>query len=113
MVIPLHSIYFERGNSRVLKKSYPYLEDLVYYLQDNPELKIELLGHTDSQGSHKSSRQLSEERVGRIQHFLKNNNIHPHRIKAKGYGEMRPVAPNDSEENRAKNRRVEIRILDL
>ena len=111
-VIPLSSLYFEKGTSKVLKESYPFLEDLLYFLWDNPNLKMELMGHTDNQGSVKSSLKLSEERAYRIRGFLIDNKINPQRVKAKGYGQTMPIAPNDTEENRMKNRRVEVKILD-
>ena len=112
-VFTLNDLFFERSKPILLEESYPALEKLVGILMENPEMKIELAGHTDALGSQKAKQNLSFKRVERIKDFLTGFGIDRRRIEIVGYGGSRPVAPNDNEENRAKNRRVEIKVLDV
>jgi len=112
-VFTLNDLMFERSKPNLLEDSYPALEKLVGILLENPNLKIELSGHTDGLGSQKAKQNLSFRRVERIKDYLTEFGIERKRIETIGYGGSRPIAPNDNEENRAKNRRVEIRVLDI
>ncbi len=112
-IFTLNSLMFERSKPNLLVASYATLEKLVGTLLENPNLKIELAGHTDGLGSHKAKQSLSFQRVERVKDFLIEFGIEKNRIETVGYGGSKPIAPNDSEENRAKNRRVEIRIVDV
>lgn len=112
-VITLNNLFFERSKPVLLEDSYPVLERLVSILRENPEMKIELSGHTDAIGSPKAKESLSYKRVEKIREYLEGSGIDKKRIEIVGYGGSRPVAPNDNEENRAKNRRVEIKVLDV
>ena len=112
-VFTLNDLMFERSKPILLEESYPALEKLVGILLENPNLKIELAGHTDALGSAKAKQTLSYRRVERIKNYLTSFGIDHNRIEIVGFGGSRPVAPNDTEENRAKNRRVEIRVLDI
>jgi outer membrane protein OmpA-like peptidoglycan-associated protein len=109
----LNNLLFERSKSTLLEDSYPALEKLVGILLENPEMKIELAGHTDALGSQKAKQVLSYRRVERIKEYLMEFGIDRKRVEIVGYGGSKPIAPNDSEENRAKNRRVEIKVLDV
>ena len=112
-IFTLNDLMFERSKPTLLDESYPALEKLAGLLLENPNLKIELAGHTDGLGSQKTKQALSFNRVEKIKTFLTEFGIDRKRIEIVGYGGSRPIAPNDSEENRAKNRRVEIRVLDI
>ncbi len=112
-VFTLNDLMFERSKPILLEESYPALEKLVGILLENPDLKIELAGHTDGLGAQKAKQHLSYLRVERIKDYLLEFGIDRRRIETVGYGGSRPIAPNDSEENRAKNRRVEIRVIDV
>ena len=112
-IFTLNDLMFERSKSILLDESYPALEKLVNILLDNPGMKIELAGHTDALGSQNAKQVLSYRRVERIKNFLTESGIDRKRVDIVGYGGSRPIAPNDKEENRAKNRRVEIRILEV
>jgi outer membrane protein OmpA-like peptidoglycan-associated protein len=112
-VFTLNDLLFERSRPVLLEDSYPALEKLVGILLENPNLKIELAGHTDAIGSPKAKQLLSYRRVERIKEYLMEFGIDRKRIEIVGYGGSRPIAPNDSEENRSKNRRVEIKVLDV
>ena len=109
--ITLNNVYFERGNSTLLDESYVELDQVVDMLKENPDVKIELSGHTDNQGSSKLNLQLSQERVDVVVQYMEKKGIESKRMKGRGYGGTRPVASNASEGTRKKNRRVEILIL--
>ncbi len=109
--IRLNKVYFERGKAVLLDSSYAELDHLVEMLKENPDIKIELSGHTDNQGSPKLNMKLSQDRVDAVKAYLVSKGIDPKRIKGKGYGGTRPVASNASEETRRLNRRVEFKIL--
>ena len=112
-VFTLNDLMFERSKPILLENSFPALEKLVGLLLENPNLKIELAGHTDGLGSQKAKENLSYRRVEQIKNYLTDFGIDRRRVEIVGYGGSKPIAPNDNEENRAKNRRVEIRVLDV
>jgi len=80
-------------------------------MKTNPELKIEIIGHTDSTGPEDYNQRLSELRARVVADWLIRNGINSKRIKAIGKGESEPIADNSTPEGRAKNRRTEIRII--
>ncbi|MNL75232.1 Photosystem I chlorophyll a apoprotein A2 [compost metagenome] len=87
------------------------LDKLTDFLSKNKTIKIEISGHTDDVGSDSENMALSQRRAQSVQYYLQQAGIAADRILAKGYGETKPMAPNDSDENRQKNRRIEWRIL--
>ncbi len=109
--ITLNKVYFERGTFALLEESFPELESVIDMMNENPNVRIELSGHTDNQGNSKLNVQLSQERVDLVKRYLTEHGIDGKRIKGKGYGGTRPVASNASEETRRLNRRVEFTIL--
>jgi len=104
----LYGILFEYDKASLQKESLEQLEHVVTLLLDNPDLVLEVQGHTDDQGSDDYNLELSQRRAETVRSFLLLFGIDEARLTAKGYGETKPVAPNDSDENRAKNRRVEL-----
>ena len=112
-VFTLNNLMFERSQPVLMEDSYLALEKLIGILLENPRLKIELAGHTDALGSQKAKQTLSHRRVEKIKSYLMEFGIDRNRIETVGYGSSRPIAPNNNEENRAKNRRVEIKVLDV
>jgi outer membrane protein OmpA-like peptidoglycan-associated protein len=108
----LPNLFFEFAQSNLLPDSYFELKRLFDFLMNHETVKIEISGHTDNQGSDAYNQKLSMERAQTVYRYLISNGVDPHRLSFKGYGKERPVAPNDIEENRAKNRRTEILILD-
>jgi outer membrane protein OmpA-like peptidoglycan-associated protein len=81
-------------------------------LKDNPEIKVEISGHTDSRGSKKKNYRLSQARADAVmQAMVYRGGIDPTRITAKGYGPEQPVAPNTTKAGRLLNRRIELRVL--
>jgi OOP family OmpA-OmpF porin len=81
-------------------------------LKENPDIKVEIGGHTDSLGSEKANQKISEKRAESVKKYLMDKfNIPGDRMTVEGYGSKKPIADNGTKEGRAKNRRVEIRIL--
>jgi outer membrane protein OmpA-like peptidoglycan-associated protein len=76
-------------------------------------VEIEIAGHTDSRGSEDYNRRLSQGRTQAVVDYLISQGIAPHRLRAVGYGESRPIDTNDTEEGRAKNRRVEFTVVKM
>lgn len=109
--VVLNNIFFETGKWNLLPKSITELRKLLKLMQDNPQLSIEIGAHTDDIGSHEFNMELSRKRAQAVVDFLVQHGISSSRIIAKGYGETMPQVSNDSEENRAKNRRVEFKLL--
>jgi outer membrane protein OmpA-like peptidoglycan-associated protein len=108
----LPNIFFEFAQSNLLLDSYSELQRLLDYLVKNITVKIEISGHTDNYGADAYNQKLSGERAKTVYNFLINNGIEADRLSYKGYGKEKPIAPNDTEDNRAKNRRTEILILE-
>ncbi len=81
-------------------------------LKDNPKIKVEVGGHTDSTGSAKANQKISEKRAHSAKQYLQDKfNISADRMTTKGYGSSKPIADNKTKEGRAKNRRVEFKII--
>ncbi len=109
----MHNINFEQSKAVLLDESYPELGRLTDFLSENPEIVVELGGHTDRTGSQKLNFDLSEERVKVVKAYLEKNGIDSKRMIIKAYGASQPVASNASEETRKLNRRVEVTILKI
>lgn len=109
--IVLNNIYFEVGKTTVNTAFSTDLNKLVQFLKDNAETKLEIQGHTDSTGSLKLNNKLSQARANSIVDYLVKEGIDSRRISAKGFGPSLPIAENTSEEGRAKNRRVVIKVM--
>lgn len=111
--VSLNNIMFDQGKSDLRAESKPELEKVVQFLQANPGAEIELSGHTSSEGMAAMNRSLSYQRVNACKGYIVQKGIDPGRVIAVGYGPDKPVAPNDTESNRARNRRVEMRVVKM
>ncbi len=100
-------IHFAFNKDIIRPESFPVLDAVVEVLQKNPELKLEVQGHTDNKGSARYNEDLSRRRAASVRKYLVSNGIEPSRLTSEGYGFQRPIVPNDSEQNRALNRRVQ------
>ena len=109
--IVLHNLYFATNKTEILAESEAALTDLYNMLVENPNIRIRIIGHTDAVGSDKDNQRLSEGRANSVRQNMIDRGIDPSRIEAIGKGKSEPIAPNDTEEGRAKNRRVEFIIL--
>jgi len=108
----LDDVEFDFGKATLRASSYGTLDDLVDYLNRKPNERIEIGGYTDNVGSDEKNMVLSLERAQSIVAYLVAKGIDNNRLVAKGYGANDPVAENDTEEGRQKNRRTEVKILD-
>jgi len=108
--IILENVFFETDSFRLDERSFSELNELVDFLNQNPELKIEIGGHTDNTGDPAYNRRLSRLRARSVRDYLLAHGIEAQRIRFEGYGDSRPVATNDNAEGRSLNRRTEIRI---
>lgn len=104
------NIFFETAKSKLLAKSFPKLNEVVTILNENPSYKVQIDGHTDSQGKDEYNQTLSEERAASVKAYLVSKGIDEGRISSTGYGETKPVADNKTAAGRAKNRRVEMTL---
>ncbi len=112
--IALNDINFEFNSADLNKSSFDELKMLIKLLQTNPQIKIELSAHTDDVGSAAYNLKLSEKRAMSVKEYLFNNDINPEQVVSMGYGESKPAFyPVETEENRAKNRRVELEIIEV
>jgi outer membrane protein OmpA-like peptidoglycan-associated protein len=100
-------IHFEYNKSKIRPESYPVLNAVVEVLEKNPDIKLEVQGHTDNRGSASYNKRLSDQRAGSVKQYLVAHGIAPDRLTSHGYGFERPLVPNDSDQNRALNRRVQ------
>lgn len=107
----LRNIFYETDQFQLKSISFAELDKLVSFLTNNPALRIEIEGHTDNQGTDAYNLELSMKRAQAVYSYLLDHGISASRLTYKGYGESKPVSPNDTEEGRALNRRTEIRIM--
>lgn len=110
LAMPVNNLFFPLNKSQLLPESHPELRRVARIIQTRG-LQIQVAGHTDDTGKVEDNQLLSELRAQATRDFLIDQGCRPEQIQIIGYGATRPVAPNDSEADRAKNRRVEIRIL--
>ncbi|WP_176223678.1 OmpA family protein [Marivirga sericea] len=111
--IQLKSVLFKRGTADILDGSFEELDRVYNMLKKNPNVEIELSGHTDNTGSAKLNIELSQERSDRIKEYLVGKGVDARRLDSKGYGGARPIASNKSEATRKLNRRVEFTIIKI
>lgn len=109
--IILRNIFFESGSFTLQEKSSTELEKVLAFMENNPEIMVELGGHTDNVGNEMDNLTLSANRAKAVKQFLIDKGIAPNKLSAKGYGETQPIATNDTESGRAKNRRTEFKVL--
>jgi outer membrane protein OmpA-like peptidoglycan-associated protein len=87
------------------------LDNVAQVLTDYPKTYIDVMGHTDSDGSKTYNQSLSERRAGSVADYLSSHGVQSARLAARGYGEMQPIASNETPEGKAQNRRVEIKLV--
>ncbi|MFQ5905805.1 MAG: OmpA family protein [bacterium] len=109
--IILRGIVFASGKATIAPSSYPALEKALETLRANPNMRVEIGGHTDSVGSASSNMKLSLARANSVRNWLKSRGISPERLVARGYGESIPIASNRTKQGRSENRRIEFVIL--
>jgi len=110
--IVLDKIYFESGKTNLNTNKSDDLNKLIQFLKDNPEAKLDIIGHTDNVGNRAGNMKLSQQRAASIVNYLVSKGIHKDRLVAKGYGPDQPIESNATAEGKAKNRRVEIKMME-
>lgn len=113
--ISLNNIFFGPNSAKMLPSSYPEIDRVAQFLKDNPQIKIEIHGHTDNGVSGTSEsylKQLSEERAKSIADAIIKRGIKSNQVRYKGFGSTKPIADNSTAEGRQKNRRVEFVIIE-
>lgn len=106
--ISASAIAFGSNSANLTHSSIPVLEQLADTLKAYPNLKLRIEGHTDITGSHAMNCKLSQDRAERVKQFLTNSGIESDRITTEGFGPDKPIADNNTDEGRTKNRRVEL-----
>ena len=104
----LKGVYFETAKWSIKPQSYPVLNEVADVLRRNPDLRVEIQGHTDNVGNARYNQNLSEKRARSVMDYLLKQGIPRSQLFYKGYGEERPIATNETPEGRSKNRRVEL-----
>jgi len=110
-VFTLDNVYFDVDKATIKKESYKQLDELVNLLKLKKNMEIEIAGHTDNSGRKEYNMELSQKRAEAVKQYLIKKGISANRIKAVGYGDTQPIATNDTPQGRAKNRRIEVRVI--
>lgn len=111
LAVALEGIQFETAKDVLKSESYPILDRVVAIMEKHPEYNMAIEGHTDSSGDDAMNLDLSKRRAKRAMDYLISKGISANRLSSEGFGETQPVGSNDTKEGRAKNRRVEFRIV--
>ena len=106
--VNLYGIYFDTDKDTIKPESKPTLDEIGKLMKDNPQLRLQVVGHTDSTGGEAHNKDLSNRRAASVTHALAVAGIDAKRFASRGAGAAEPVQSNDTEEGRAKNRRVEL-----
>jgi outer membrane protein OmpA-like peptidoglycan-associated protein len=109
--IVLKNVFFAFNSHALQSASFPELDRVVALLQQYPELKAEISGHTDNVGANEYNLQLSQKRAESVVNYLFEKGISKQRLVAKGYGSTQPIASNDNEAGKAENRRTELKLF--
>ncbi|MBK7653593.1 MAG: OmpA family protein [Flammeovirgaceae bacterium] len=109
--IVLDHLIFELGKAVINSKSYPELDEVVAMMKENTKIVIQLEGHTDNKGNADANLKLSQSRVDAVKKYITSKGISKDRVKTKAFGGTQPIATENTEEARALNRRVEMRVL--
>lgn len=107
----LKNILFETNRAVLLPSSYPELDAFANYLVKNPQVFIEIGGHTDNTGSEEQNKILSEKRANTVADYLITKGVELNRVSFKGYGSTKPIANNSTDEGKKQNRRVEFTVI--
>jgi outer membrane protein OmpA-like peptidoglycan-associated protein len=111
-VVIRQQVHFETNRAKIRAESFGLLDTVAQALRDYPGIRVEVQGHTDSQGPDAKNLRLSQQRSDAVREYLIGRGVEPYRMTAQGYGETRPLESNRTASGRAANRRVEFRRTD-
>lgn len=109
--IVLNNLFFDSKQYELKPKSRTELNRLIGFMKQYPDVQVEISGHTDDVGSDDDNQVLSQNRAKSVYTYLVSQGVKATRLRFRGYGEAKPLVPNDSDEHRQQNRRIELRIL--
>ncbi len=109
--VKLESLIFSRSSPTIAQSSYQELNELAEWLNQNPSVILQLEGHTDFRGNATANMQLSQARVDAVKEYLVDQNVKKNRILTKAFGGTQPLSKENTEEAKARNRRVEVRVI--
>lgn len=110
-IVVRESIRFEHGSADISSASTDLLDSVAKIMRETQSIsKLTIVGHTDATGDPAANPPLSQSRAAAVKKYLESKGVDPNRLDTKGYGASQPVDTNDTDEGRAKNRRVEFRI---
>ena len=104
-------VTFETGKAAIRPESFPHLDMVVEFMAHKKTARVEISGHTDNVGNAKANKTLSEKRAQACRNYIVSKGIDKKRLDAIGFGDEHPIAPNDTDEGRQKNRRIEAKEL--
>lgn len=110
-VLVLKELIFQQGRAKISESSFSELDKVVTMINQNPNMIIQLEGHTDTRGDPKANMRLSQTRVEAVKDYLLSKKIPKHKVKTKAFGGTMPISRENTEEAHRMNRRVELRIL--
>lgn len=110
VAVAAQNILFSSGKTTLLKQSFKSLDNVVDILNQYPDLKLSIEGHTDNTGTADKNVLLSQGRANAVKTYITGRGISEGRINSTGFGQDKPIVPNDNAANRAKNRRVELKL---
>ncbi len=107
----LAGVNFDTAKATIRPESFPNLDVVVEFMAHKKDARVEISGHTDNVGNAKANKTLSEKRAQACRNYIVSKGIDKKRVDAVGFGDERPIAPNDTDEGRQKNRRIEAKEL--
>ncbi len=110
-IVILQKIQFRTGSSRILRKSFPILDQVVNVMNSQSKIKVLIEGHTDNIGGKRYNLGLSKRRAASVRRYLIKKGISKDRLQSEGFGMSKPLVSNSSRKNRAKNRRVQFKVI--
>lgn len=110
-VLVLKELMFQQGRAKIDQASFVELDKVVLMLNQNPNMVVQLEGHTDTRGDPKANMKLSQVRVDAVRDYLLDKKIHKSKVKTKAFGSTQPISREGTEEAHRMNRRVELRII--
>jgi outer membrane protein OmpA-like peptidoglycan-associated protein len=110
-LITLKDLTFRPSSARILESSYPSLNEFIVYINERPDVLIQLEGHTDIQGNPTANMALSQARVDAVKDYLSENGVKAKRITTKAFGGSQPLTTERTDEAKRMNRRVEVRLI--